>query len=156
MPALISVREADELTGALTHRDILAIVCGIIIFACGILAFCVLGHKKCFAKRRRAEEAFPSPRVAARGGITYPTSTPRKWAIWKKSNQDDDVYGGCRVFPGRISPFPRASSQHSRSASSLSGASSVSGEHALPILSVVTVPPPARLEQSPTMAKTPF
>ncbi|KAI0365338.1 hypothetical protein BV20DRAFT_973358 [Pilatotrama ljubarskyi] len=155
MPAL-SVRREDEGSGALTPKQIVGMAFALTLFIFLCVALCLLGRKKCLAKRARAAQSSPSSRVAVRGGVVYPTSTPRKWKAWQKARVDDEIYGNGCGFPGRLSPLRRGSSQHSRSTSSLSGTSSFNGEHALPILPMVAVPPPAWLEQPPVMAQLPL
>ncbi|KAI0761973.1 hypothetical protein BD413DRAFT_616708 [Trametes elegans] len=125
-----------------------------VLCSSAIAAFCMLSKwgKQCRQRTKPREQpsaSDASPALPRRGGAIHPTASPRKWKFWRKASAADDVYGDARGGRGTPSSLPDASSSHSRSASVLSGTSSLTAGHAFPVVSVVTSPPAARIVELP-------
>ena len=103
-----------------------------VLFIVLVVAFCTAKSWPCF---RRGEGRQPAVAVAgvARGGVSYPTSTPQKWKFLRAPGALDDTYGDTKSV----------ASKHSRSVSSFSDGSSVDGANV--VFPVVAVPAPVHV-----------
>ncbi len=93
----------------------------------------------------------PTPSSATSlGGVTHPTSTPRRFRPWRKTSTEGSIYGGVREGPVSPPPSLGAPSQHTRSVSTFSRVSDAG--HNFP---VVSLPPPAYAVHAPRVAAQP-
>ncbi|EIW52441.1 uncharacterized protein TRAVEDRAFT_75397 [Trametes versicolor FP-101664 SS1] len=141
MPVLtVAAQPSDGSTGSSNT----SIVVGVLIPVIGLILFIVFGRKLWGRMVRRVRSwASPSPApipspTMNQGGVTYPTSTPRRWKSSRKISTEGSVYGGVHGDQASPPPSPGAPSQYTRSSSIFSGASGAGHDFA-----VLSVPPAA-------------